>query len=55
MRGNFDEIEVCLLRQAQCYLNTDDADLLTVGADKSNLWYADTLIRARIADMNSLR
>ena len=43
------------MRHAQGIFNTDDTDLLTGRADKSDLWDADSVVDTRIADRLLLR
>jgi hypothetical protein len=52
--SNFDKVEVCFLSEAQSDLDTDDADLLTRGADEADLGDADAVIGAGIADAELL-
>jgi hypothetical protein len=39
------------LGHAQRIFDADNANLLTSGADEANLWHADALIDAGIADL----
>src|SRR5690606_528873 len=52
--GDLNEVEVGFLREAQCRLDADDADLLTRGADEADLGDADALIGTGIADAELL-
>ena len=44
--GHLDQVEVGLAGQAEGVLDTDDPDLLPVGADQSHLGNADALVDA---------
>src|SRR5690554_1975174 len=50
VRGDLDEIEVGLLREAQRVLDADDADLLAARSDEADLADADPLVDAGLAD-----
>ena len=52
--GDLDEIEICLLREAERRLDADDADLLTVRPDEADLGDADAVVGAGIADAELL-
>jgi hypothetical protein len=53
-RGDLDEIEIGFGGQAQGIFDTNDADLLTTGADESDLWDADAIVDAQLcADESS--
>src|SRR5699024_1838738 len=49
--GHLDEVEVSLLGQPERVLNPDDAHLLTVRADQTDLWHANPLVDTGLADV----
>ncbi|BDV30279.1 hypothetical protein Microterr_09390 [Microbacterium terricola] len=54
IRGNFDQVQIGLLRKTQGDLDTDDADLLSVGTDEADLGDTDAVVGAGIADAELL-
>ena len=51
---NLDQIKICVERELAGVLDTDDAYLLTIGTDKTDLRNSDTLIDASFsADVDS--
>ncbi|GEP48895.1 hypothetical protein MSA03_24030 [Microbacterium saccharophilum] len=54
VRGDFDQVQLGLLRQTQGDLDTNDADLLSGGTDEANLGDADAVVGAGIADAELL-
>ena len=54
LRRNLHQIEVGISSQSECVLDGDDAHLLTVGSDQSDLGDADALVDAGfVADGSS--
>src|SRR5699024_3727188 len=49
--GHLDQVEICLLGQPKRVLDTDDAYLLTVRADQTDLWHANPLVDTGLADV----
>jgi hypothetical protein len=54
VRGNLDEIEISIRREAQCMLNRHDTNLFATGPYQSHLGDADFVIRTGIADRRLL-
>ena len=53
-RCDLDQVEIGLFGEAECGVDTDDADLLTVRPDEPYLWYPDALVDSQLsADVSS--
>jgi hypothetical protein len=55
VRGNLDQVEVCVLGELQGDCRGDNADLLPAGADEPDLGDADPVVDARLADGDAPR
>ena len=54
IRCHFDQVEICIVRELSGILDSDDANLLPIRADKADLGDSDALINASFcADRNS--
>ena len=50
VRGNFNQVEFCILSQTQCVSQGYNTYLFAAGADKSDFRNADTIVNARFAN-----
>ena len=46
VRGNLDQVQVCLKSELSCIISADDTYLFASGTDQTYFWYSDALINA---------
>ncbi|AHI20142.1 hypothetical protein CCASEI_07865 [Corynebacterium casei LMG S-19264] len=46
VRGNLDQIQICLKSELSCVVSMYDAYLFASGTDQTYFWYSDALINA---------
>src|SRR5699024_12642385 len=46
VRGNLDQVHLCLKRELSCIISADDTYLFPSGTDQTYFWYSDALINA---------